>query len=386
LEPERPSINDKLRDKRLAIGMTESQVAAEVARLVSAETGRGAAIDGNYVSKLERGKITWPNSAYRRAFREIFEAETDGELGFFAMRTRRDAEHWLSGRDGEAPRSGEAPRNGEAPPSGEAERTAARPAEAAHPPPQTQQHPQPQTRQHPPRTQQQTPPPAPPQAKGSVSTSGALAADETAYETRRTVGRRRTSVSWLRPNFRLRGIRWVPVLLAALAATAGWLAYSTALGHNAASAAHHHSYQADGLRLAVDAMTWISGTMKGLGQSQASAAGLPTSPALLPGTQSAGNNRLHLEVDLENITSRIQNYNSDDFRVIGPGGRSWSCAKIAESSAITRGSLQPGYKVTLDVYFDIPANQDKGLWIQWSRHGHTVNFPVNTSGASIAPM
>jgi hypothetical protein len=93
--PQRPLVNHKLRDKRLTAGMTESQLAEAVARLVSAETGRGAAIDGNYVSKLERGRITWPNSAYRRAFRVIFEAATDDELGFYAMRTRRDAERWL---------------------------------------------------------------------------------------------------------------------------------------------------------------------------------------------------------------------------------------------------------------------------------------------------
>jgi hypothetical protein len=29
-------------------------------------------IDGDYVSKLERGVITWPNSAYRLAFRTLF--------------------------------------------------------------------------------------------------------------------------------------------------------------------------------------------------------------------------------------------------------------------------------------------------------------------------
>jgi hypothetical protein len=88
-------INHKLRCRRLAAGITESQLAEEVARLVSADTGREPAIDGNYVSKLERGKITWPNSAYRRAFREFFDAAADAELGFYAMRTRRDAERWL---------------------------------------------------------------------------------------------------------------------------------------------------------------------------------------------------------------------------------------------------------------------------------------------------
>jgi transcriptional regulator with XRE-family HTH domain len=99
-------INQKLRVKRLAAGLTESQLADAVARLVSAETGRGAAINGNYVSKLECGRITWPNSAYRRAFRVLFEAATDAELGFYARRTRRDAERWLPVPAGEVAQAG----------------------------------------------------------------------------------------------------------------------------------------------------------------------------------------------------------------------------------------------------------------------------------------
>lgn len=106
--PQRPLINYRLRVKRLSAGMTEGQLAEAIARLVSAETGRGAAIDGNYISKLERGRITWPNSAYRRAFRMFFDATTDVELGFYAMRTRRDAQRWLPA-SGRAPASGTAP-------------------------------------------------------------------------------------------------------------------------------------------------------------------------------------------------------------------------------------------------------------------------------------
>ena len=79
--------------------MTESQVAEEVARLVSAQTGRDLAIDGNYVSKLERGVITWPNRSYRQAFRILFNVFTDAELGFYPSRTRKDAERWLTSGD-----------------------------------------------------------------------------------------------------------------------------------------------------------------------------------------------------------------------------------------------------------------------------------------------
>jgi len=79
---------------RLAIGKTEGQVAEEVARLVAAQTGRELAIDGNYVSKLERGVITWPNRAYRQAFRTLFGVANDADLGFYPSRTRQDAERW----------------------------------------------------------------------------------------------------------------------------------------------------------------------------------------------------------------------------------------------------------------------------------------------------
>ena len=92
MKTQRPLINYKLRARRLAAGKTGRQVAEEIARLVAIRTGREPAIDGNYVSKLERGIITWPNQAYREAFRELFCAATDAELGFYASRTKRDAE------------------------------------------------------------------------------------------------------------------------------------------------------------------------------------------------------------------------------------------------------------------------------------------------------
>lgn len=87
-----PMSNYRLRSKRLAAGITEGQVAEEIARLVAAQTGRELAIDGNYVSKLERGVITWPNRAYRQAFRTFFGVANDAELGFYPSRTRQDAE------------------------------------------------------------------------------------------------------------------------------------------------------------------------------------------------------------------------------------------------------------------------------------------------------
>jgi hypothetical protein len=98
-----PLINHKLRAKRLIAGLTESQLAEAVARLICTQTGHGAALDGNYISKLERGRITWPNSVYRAALREFFDAASDAELGFYSARTRSDAERWLSTPGGPLP-------------------------------------------------------------------------------------------------------------------------------------------------------------------------------------------------------------------------------------------------------------------------------------------
>lgn len=89
-----PRVNQNLRERRLTVGITEGQVAEEVARIVAHQTGRELAIDANYVSKLERGVITWPNRAHRDAFRTFFHAASDAELGFYPSRTRRDAERW----------------------------------------------------------------------------------------------------------------------------------------------------------------------------------------------------------------------------------------------------------------------------------------------------
>jgi hypothetical protein len=88
--------NDRLRGLRLARDWTESQVAEQVRQRVEAATERGAGIDADYVSKLERGTIAWPNRDYRGAFRDLFNVETDADLGFYCKRTRRDAANHLA--------------------------------------------------------------------------------------------------------------------------------------------------------------------------------------------------------------------------------------------------------------------------------------------------
>jgi transcriptional regulator with XRE-family HTH domain len=75
--------NRALADARRTRRLTQGQLAERV----SVRLGIDPPLDGNYISKLERGIHTWPNSDYRRAFREELGAETDAELGFYCSRS-----------------------------------------------------------------------------------------------------------------------------------------------------------------------------------------------------------------------------------------------------------------------------------------------------------
>jgi len=75
--------NRALSDARRARRLTQGQLAERV----SARLGVDPPLDGNYISKLERGVHTWPNGDYRRAFREELGATTDAELGFHCSRS-----------------------------------------------------------------------------------------------------------------------------------------------------------------------------------------------------------------------------------------------------------------------------------------------------------
>ncbi|MGH3912271.1 MAG: hypothetical protein ACRDTC_02490, partial [Pseudonocardiaceae bacterium] len=67
--------------------LTQAQVAELVAALVEQTTGRHYGIDADYVSKVERGEISWPGAAYRSAFRRVLGAASDAELGFYCSRS-----------------------------------------------------------------------------------------------------------------------------------------------------------------------------------------------------------------------------------------------------------------------------------------------------------
>lgn len=196
--------------------------------------------------------------------------------------------------------------------------------------------------------------------------------------------RKRTGTPALR-TARLPGIRWVPVPLALLAATVGWLVYGTVLGQNAAAQANHHGYQAGGLQLAVQQMEWMSNDMTADGPTTAPGFDMPE--AMMPGMQSANNDRLQLEVTLKNVTSSVQQYKLSDFRVVGPGGQSWpEISTAGQNTYVSQADIEPNYSVTMAVYFDIPMKQNKDLSVEWSRGGAKIDFPINVSGAPMTPM
>jgi hypothetical protein len=97
---------------------------------------------------------------------------------------------------------------------------------------------------------------------------------------------------------------------------------------------------------------------------------------MMPGMQAAGDDRLRLEVQLTNVSSRVQQYAPSEFEVVASGGQSWQVLDDGGYDATTVSALQPGFAVTVDMYFDIPAKQITNLTVTWSRGGSTVRFPV----------
>lgn len=76
-------VNRRLIAARRTLGLTQTEVAARVSQRLALDPP----IDGNYLSKLERGVHTWPNAEYRQALREELEAGSDAELGFYCSRS-----------------------------------------------------------------------------------------------------------------------------------------------------------------------------------------------------------------------------------------------------------------------------------------------------------
>lgn len=188
------------------------------------------------------------------------------------------------------------------------------------------------------------------------------------------------------PGPRLTGLRWVPLPLAVLAAAMGWLVLGSLQGQQAAAhVGQQHGYQAGGLALTVDQMVWMSNDMSDGPVQVPKGFSMPSS--MMPGMQKTGDNRLHLEFDLSNTSSSVQHYSLSEFRVAAPGGQSW---KLSSAGGIGHAVpietvLQPGFRTTVDFYFDIPAKQSKNLTAEWSRDGTTVDIPVSTNGTLPSP-
>lgn len=189
---------------------------------------------------------------------------------------------------------------------------------------------------------------------------------------------------------RLRGLRWVPVPLALLAAVLGLLVMGSVQGRAAADLASEPS-QAGGIGLHVDAMLWMSNDMAGSGAPQAapppadSPGEFQMPDSMMPGMQPTGDNRLRIEVDLSNVTNSVQTYATTDFSLSGPGGKTWNVNGQEHSVQPASADLEPGFRTTVDLYFDLPSADTKNLILHWSRGGRTITMPVDTTNGS-TPM
>lgn len=75
-------LNQLLRGARRELQETQEQTAIAVGELL------GRPIDPEYIGRLERGVVTWPNAEYRAAFQQHFGVASPGELGFYCSRSQ----------------------------------------------------------------------------------------------------------------------------------------------------------------------------------------------------------------------------------------------------------------------------------------------------------
>ncbi|MFI2077028.1 multiprotein-bridging factor 1 family protein [Streptomyces triculaminicus] len=75
--------NEALRKHRRARRWTQEQAAERVCAQVQAVTGRDPELDANWISRLERGAITWPSGDYRAALCAVFQVASEVELGLY---------------------------------------------------------------------------------------------------------------------------------------------------------------------------------------------------------------------------------------------------------------------------------------------------------------
>jgi hypothetical protein len=189
-----------------------------------------------------------------------------------------------------------------------------------------------------------------------------------------------------------------------LAVVLGLLVMGTMQGEAAANLAAHPN-QAGGLSLTVDTMLWMSNDVSGSGAPASAnvpgqaapppadstlggddSAGFSMPDSMMPGYQPTGDDRLRIEVDLDNIASSVEQYSTTDFTLSAPGGKTWQVNSQEHSSLPASAYLQPGFATTIDLYFDIQAADTKNLTLHWSRGGRTISMPVNTGGEAPTGM
>ncbi|MFD7627810.1 helix-turn-helix domain-containing protein [Streptomyces sp. NPDC059851] len=88
--------NETLRRLRREQRWTQAQAAQRVCAQVQAATGRDPELDANWISRLERGAITWPSGDYRAALCAVFQVGSEAELG---LRPKGEATGAASGQD-----------------------------------------------------------------------------------------------------------------------------------------------------------------------------------------------------------------------------------------------------------------------------------------------
>ena len=75
-------LNLLLRGARQGLRETQEQTAVAIGELL------GRPVDTEYIGRLERGVVTWPNAEYRAAFQQHFGVASPGELGFYCRRSQ----------------------------------------------------------------------------------------------------------------------------------------------------------------------------------------------------------------------------------------------------------------------------------------------------------
>lgn len=180
------------------------------------------------------------------------------------------------------------------------------------------------------------------------------------------------------PSTRLPGLRWVAAPLAVLATVVGALVVGSLQGQVASANSQHSGYRAGGLAMSVVTMLFMNDNMSPDGSGKPTK-GYQMPSSEMPGMQPVGDNRLRVEVNVSNISSAVQQYSTTDFRLAGPGGKTWQVNGQEHSDVPASADLEPGFGTIYDFYFDIPAKSSHHLTLIWSRDGTTVSIPVNVS-------